>query len=50
MVRRFHKPAAAARRGRSEDPYLEVDLKYYDLGRRVATHSRQCNETGHNRQ
>ena len=32
-------------------PYLDVDLKYYDLGNgEAATPSRQCDKTGHNRQ
>lgn len=30
-------------------PYLDIDLKYYDLGMAAATPSRQCGKTAHNR-
>ena len=31
-------------------PYLDIDLKYYDLGMESRDASRHCDKTGHNRQ
>jgi hypothetical protein len=31
-------------------PYLDINLKYYDLGMESRDASRQCDKTGHNRQ
>ena len=31
-------------------PYLDIDLKYYDLGMKSRDASRHCDKIGHNRQ
>jgi len=31
-------------------PYLDIDLKYYDLGMKSRDASRHCDKTEHNRQ